>query len=401
MTKKTYDVLVVGGGLAGTSAAYALAKRSLRVLLVDCREDLATQASGNRFGLIMPYITDRYSPFERLYAAGFTFTHHALTKVFAEHTLFRDTGGVQLPATDRLAKLLDSSAPLIAPTQVTRLSRQDASDAIGVPSTQGCFHVPGGGYVQPAAFARALCIDNVSIQLSTKVHSIRQQGDAWNCELSDGSLIAAPSIVVCAAYRAHGFPLLADLPLEPVHGQTIAIPSSRTSSRLQTLICFDGYVTPAEHGSHLMGAHYQHFDLRQIPSDDDSQAIVSRAQHWLPSLQFADASAPSARVCFRTSTFDRLPYIGEALDTTAMLREANTFRSGTDLVSKVGAIPLPGVFVSIGHGSRGLLSCPLGGEIIARLVTKEPVGSFAEVAQITAPQRVTGRLLSTAPAQRG
>src|SRR5258708_35878572 len=43
------DVLIVGGGLAGTAAAYYLAREGVEVALVE-RYDLNTQASGSNAG---------------------------------------------------------------------------------------------------------------------------------------------------------------------------------------------------------------------------------------------------------------------------------------------------------------------------------------------------------------
>jgi len=400
MGKKTYDAVVVGGGLAGASAAFALAKRSLRVLVLESSHDLATQASGNRFGLIMPYLTDRSSPFEKLYGAGFSYTHEMLTTHCADHRLFRKTGGVQFPATERLSKLLRSAVPVLSPTSVHRLSPLDASEVIGVSSAYGCFHVPEGGYISPASLVRVLIGENISQALGTKALSISRRGAQWSCLLSDGEQITTPTLVVCAAYRSHGLSPVSEMPLEPVHGQTVTISPTDASARIRTLVCFNGYMTPQDQGSHLIGAHYQHFDLRQVPCDQDSLSIISRTHSWLPSLDISASRPISARVCFRTSTHDRLPYIGQALDTTSMLREAAAFRSGTDLESRVHVAPLPGVFMSVGHGSRGLLTCPLGGELVARLVTGEPLGNLSPVAQMTSPARITPRLLSLPSLQR-
>ena len=50
MPSKT-DVLIVGGGLAGTAAAYYLAKAGAKVTLIE-RHDLNTMASGCNAGSI-------------------------------------------------------------------------------------------------------------------------------------------------------------------------------------------------------------------------------------------------------------------------------------------------------------------------------------------------------------
>jgi sarcosine oxidase subunit beta len=49
MTRRRWDVVVVGGGLIGSAAAYHLAKAGLRTLLIE-QGDLASGASGANFG---------------------------------------------------------------------------------------------------------------------------------------------------------------------------------------------------------------------------------------------------------------------------------------------------------------------------------------------------------------
>ena len=58
--KSTADVLVIGGGVTGVSAAYHLAKAGARVTLVE-RHDLNTQASGSNAGGLHGQI--QYEPF--------------------------------------------------------------------------------------------------------------------------------------------------------------------------------------------------------------------------------------------------------------------------------------------------------------------------------------------------
>ena len=48
---QSWDAVVVGGGLVGSSAAYHLAKAGLRTLLIE-RGNLASGASGANFGLV-------------------------------------------------------------------------------------------------------------------------------------------------------------------------------------------------------------------------------------------------------------------------------------------------------------------------------------------------------------
>ena len=76
-----------------------------------------------------------------------------------------------------------------------------------------------------------------------------------------------------------------------------------------------------------------------------------------------------------------------------MQREAASFRSGTDLSAKVPIVHHQGLFVHTGHGSRGLLSCPLGGELLARLINHEELCDLEQVLQIVTPDRLPYRML--------
>ena len=132
MPKLSCDALVIGGGLAGGSAAFALQKRGLRVIMCEADSQLAQKASGNRYGLIMPYITDRQSPFERTYSRGFSFTRELLLSQFNSNGLLHQSGGLQLPSTQRLKRLLESESTINAPTPLEKVCSEKATQLAGV-----------------------------------------------------------------------------------------------------------------------------------------------------------------------------------------------------------------------------------------------------------------------------
>ena len=135
---------------------------------------------------------------------------------------------------------------------------------------------------------------------------------------------------------------------------------------MRTVISYDGYITPSYEGTHFVGAHYRHNDMNETPTGEDTTEILSRLYRTLPTI--SNLEVTSSRVCFRASTHDRMPYIGE-------------------LPSHDGA----GLFINAGHGSRGLVTAPLGGEIVARLMLNESLGDCEQAACITSATRLSKR----------
>jgi tRNA 5-methylaminomethyl-2-thiouridine biosynthesis bifunctional protein len=403
-TNLTTDVAIVGGGLAGASVAYALGARGIRSVIVESKNALAQGASGNRYGLLMPYISASASPAESLYSAGFTHTKNLLTETLSDEGIFAQNGGLQLPSSGRLQRLLQGSEELRSSDLIQRVTALEASEIANSRLTEGAFYVAQGGYVRPPALVSTLVARHApltSVICNAGVVSIHSEKDAWSLYLTDGTALSASKVVICSAFEAASLEVCSWLPLEPIRGQTVIVKSSAASENLRTLLCFDGYITPAQGGEHLVGAIYRHGDLSSEVSDEDSLTIIKRLHRALPQLapdSSEGKSLISARACFRTSTFDRLPYIGALPDFHTMSESARRYQSGTDLTQRVPLSFYPGIFVSLGHGSRGLLSCPLAGEIIARSINGEEQRSLHEAARVTAAERYVYRALSTTKA---
>lgn len=394
------DVIIIGGGLAGGCAAHALAVRGAQVTILEALPGLCERASGNRHGLITPYITSRTSPLETVYSTGFEYTskflHDVLSKTVVNEEIFDQCGALHLPATPRLAHLLADSTPFLGSARIQRVSQSAASELAGIPLNSDAFYIPDAGFVSPAQVIHTLLAlhhDRIRTRTSTRAVEITRPASHWRVHLSDQSYCDASIVIICGAFESSQLNVSSWLPLEPIRGQTIAVKASPLSSPLKTLLCFGGYLVPARDNIHLMGAHYRHHDPEEHIKEADSSDILKAGALWMPAIPFSLSDIREARVCFRTSTVDRLPYIGGLPDFASMEREAAEFQPGTNLLVKVPNRLYEGLYVHAGHGSRGLLSCPMGGEIIARLICKEPLGELAPVSQACCPGRLPHRLL--------
>jgi tRNA 5-methylaminomethyl-2-thiouridine biosynthesis bifunctional protein len=392
------DVIVIGAGLAGASTAFSLARRGAHVLLLESESGICERASGNRFGLLTPYIATRASPLLELYSAGYTWTLDLLKSPFAANSGFSPCGAIQFASTKRFETLLSESLPTLGARDITRAAANECSELAGIPCDQGGFVVPSSGFVSPARFMKELItrVDGaITTCYSTRVTSLNFRDGRWSVGCVDTSMFEASNVIVCGAFESNILPPSSWLPLEPIRGQTVSVSASPVSSRLRMVLCFGGYLTPAVEGEHLLGAHYRHDDDNQEPSAEDTQEIVKGVTRALPSLSLSTSLVRSSRVCFRTSTIDRMPYIGQLPNFDAMKKEALSFRSGSNIRERVKTLNYGGLYVNVGHGSRGLLTGPLGGEIIARLINKESLGSLHAAATLCDPDRVPHRLIAT------
>ena len=88
------------------------------------------------------------------------------------------------------------------------------------------------------------------------------------------------------------------------------------------------------------------------------------------------------RASIRCATYDHLPLAGQLIDHTSFMQ--GKFRYNT------AAHDLPwlsGLFCNIGHGSKGLITAPLCGELIASLVSGEPLPLDDDILTAINPNR--------------
>ena len=98
-------------------------------------------------------------------------------------------------------------------------------------------------------------------------------------------------------------------------------------------------------------------------------ALLAERDEWLNRQAM---QALGGRAAFRCTTPDYLPLVGPVADAAAFNRVyAPLARDATEHLT-TPAPWVPGLYVNTGHGSRGLITAPLSGEVIAACVEGEP-----------------------------
>lgn len=398
--------IVIGGGLAGTSAAASLAARGLRVTLVDRHPALAAEASGNAQGVLYIKPSPHGTALTALSLAGVSFALRELVRRLpADGAAWSHCGVVVLAhdiaEADRYAQLAALGWPR---SFVRAVDAGAAAHIAGITLPSGGLFYPAAGWVHPPALCAALADHpRIDVRLGWTVETLaRDTADRWTVTNTAGESLHADVVVVASALDTVRLPALSHLPLKPIRGQITMVPATDASARLATVLCGESYVGPARHGRHCLGATFDvgdaATDLR--PADDIANLVALRA--LAPALVDALATrdrddttcAPEAdgsRAAVRVVTPDYLPIAGAALDAdvfrerfAALARDATTHFDDP-------APWLPGLFVSTGHGSRGLVTAPIAGELIAALVTGEPLPLPTGVVQALAAGRFLAR----------
>ena len=392
-TTKTKHAIVIGGGLAGSSISHALARRGWRITLIERHNTIAQGASGNHSGVVMPRLTADMSSDGRFYLHAFLYTCHWLTQLKNKHPPlpWHHSGVLQLTSNAHMQRLKS----LQLPTNV--LAFLDAAQATRTSGThigQDAISFPGAGWLQPPALCRWLLNDqrnNINLIVNRQATSLTKQDSAWKIWHGDNMIAEAETVIIANGYDAEHLLNIDIFKLQKVRGQIAYLPATEQSQQLKTPVCYDGYVIPAYQGLHCAGASYQPANNSSQRDTEDDAEILAHLKKALPEF---DCQPPvDGRVAFRTSTQDHLPVIGPVPDIDFYQRHYADLQHGKPAHLYSAAKYLEGLFISTGHGSRGLVSCPLGAEVIAATLNHDPVPLTQDVLNAVHPARFLIRRL--------
>jgi tRNA 5-methylaminomethyl-2-thiouridine biosynthesis bifunctional protein len=388
-------VLVVGGGLAGCTAAAALARRGLRVHLLE-RANLAGDGSGNDQGILYTRLSRRHSVLTDFAVQSFCFASRYYQSLFASGLLTRGEDGDLCGSFHQSAdaQMLDALSILLRPVpelaQIVDTAR--ANELLGVTQEQGGYWYPGSGWLRPVSVCRELiAADNIEVIEQCGNVSLLREGSRW-LALSDGETVAEASCAVIAT--GTGTTALAGLdwlPLQSIRGQTTQLPNSPTLGGLRTCLCHEGYIAPARQGTHCIGAtfdlHDAEWDLRTSGHHRNLAALASAVPSWRTELEALDPERLDGRVGFRCASPDYLPLAGPVPDLDAFLRDYAPLRKNAKQILQTRGAYMPGLYLTTGHGSRGLSSTPLCAELLASQICREPPPISRELSRAVSPAR--------------
>lgn len=348
--------LVVGAGIAGCLISERLAARGWAVDLIERRDGLARETSGNPAGVLQPVPSADGNRLSRLTLAGFHFALRRLQEFSSDPKLIWQPCGVLRLARDarQIERQRRIAASGLLPPEVLRwVDVEEASQLAGGRVAAPGWWFPQGGWVHPPALCdAALRAAGTAVRLHTQREAadLVRTGNTWRAVDAAGDTIAeAPVAILANGHLARRFAVSSALPLRPVRGQITCIPAEPGRS-IKVVVSREGYVTPAtSFGVHVVGATYEEGSTDELAREEDHRANLARLKNLLPDFAASvDASRLGGRAGIRTVGPDRLPLVGA----------------------------IPGneeLFGLLGLGSRGLVYAPLCAELLVSRIEGEPL----------------------------
>jgi tRNA 5-methylaminomethyl-2-thiouridine biosynthesis bifunctional protein len=311
-----------------------------------------------------------------------------------------DCGVLQLAFNAKEAERQAQLADAFSPELLHVLDQAQAQARAGIPLEHGGLFFPEGGWVHPPALCRwQASKTNIDVLTHRDVLELRKVDGLWQAWDGERLLASAPVVILAAAAEVKRFSASSELPLKRIRGQITRLPQTVESQSLRTVVCAEGHVTPARLGEHTLGASFNFSSDDLTPSVADHSGnldllsaisidLLERLQvnqHHPEQLQ--------GRAAFRCTSPDYLPIIGPLADPEAF---AQTYAVLSKDARQIPDTPCPwlnGLYVNSGHGSRGLITAPLSGELLAAWLDNEPLPLPRSVAEACHPNRFALRAL--------
>ncbi|MBK3580284.1 FAD-binding oxidoreductase [Streptomyces sp. MBT65] len=225
--KRQAEVVVIGGGVIGTSIAYHLARAGVRDVVLVERDELAAGSTSKAAGGVRAQFSDGLNvqlgarsleAFERFEEdTGYDIGLHRVGYLFL---LSRPEDVATFEAGVRLQNSLDVPSRMIDPAEAQRLS-----PLIGTEGLLAAAYSPDDGHCTPEAvvhgYASAARAHGATIMRHTDVTGIETYGDTVTAVLTTLGRIDTNTVICAAGAWSKGIGAMVgvDLPVQPLRRQ--------------------------------------------------------------------------------------------------------------------------------------------------------------------------------------
>ena len=335
---KTWDVIIVGGGIIGLSLSISLRKRGARVLVVE-RGEPGREASHAAAGMLADCMLETPAALQELATASAhmypEFVHELQDESGMEVDL-RDQGTLVFPPPEHVYDRPGFTTNSLLPAPLA-----DLEPGLAHPDRAAFFLQERS--VDPRSLAAAALQSarhrDVDVVSGSAVREVLLSDRRVAGVGTDKSSYHAPVVVNCAGAWAGQLPPIA-FPTRPVKGQMLCVAGGDVKLR-HVIRSPEVYLVPRSDGRLLIGATLEEagFDKRTVP--ETIQRMHRAAIETIPAI--ANVRLLEAWAGLRPGTPDDLPILG--------------------------VTPIPGYFAATGHYRDGILLAPITAHLMAQLIT--------------------------------
>jgi glycine oxidase len=371
---KSYDTLIVGGGIIGAALAFELARMCQSVLLLD-RQEPGREASWAAAGTISPAPDEEAIGIAALgresYALYPSFVS-AIEGAAGQSTDFHPNGAIELffaphGEAERDRRLNQIRKAGIAAEAISLTEARRREPAIG-PSACAALWIADEAYLDPRVLTRVTLTAaeraGTELRANTEVLSVitrdnqcdgvlaarTETHQAGEARVRTAEKIEARNVVIAAGWRSKEIGGAESwAPSSPVRGQMVAF--GRVAGAPRTILRSErGYMAPREDGRIVAGSTLEPGALDKHPTAAGLRKILAAATDMAPAL--AEAPVLEAWAGIRPDSPDHLPIIG--------------------------ATDIDGLFIATGHYRNGMLLAPATAKYLAEWIVDRRAPKYLE-----------------------
>ena len=303
-------VVIVGGGIIGTSVAYHLAKLGISDVVLLERRQLTCGTTWHAAGLVGQLRGSQRMTQLAKYTAEL---YAGLEAETGQATGFKQTGSISI-ATNKarfeelkrnasMAKIFDLQVDVITPEEV-----KERYPLVNTEDVLGAVHIPSDGKANPVDVTQALAkgarAGGAMIFEDTKVLAINHDGERVTGVKTDAGQITADAVVMCGGMwtRDLAATIGVTVPLHACeHFYIVTEPFDGVTPDLPVLRDYDACAYYKEDaGKILLGAFEpnakpwgmngipEDFSFDELPEDfDHFEPVLAQAMHRMPALENA------------------------------------------------------------------------------------------------------------------